>query len=559
MFKGDKTLFRIHLYSDEFEVVNPLGAKKGKHKVSAFYFTLGNIEQKYNSLLRNIHLCLIVRYCFVKKYSYKVILQPLINDLVTLCTEGIGLDVDGENEVVLGGLASISCDNLTAHSLAGYTCSFNHGRICRFCLALHTEIQYKHEESDYVIRTPELHSYHLSAIRDSTPNGALAYGIASKCPFEEIVAFETTNSFPPDVMHDFLEGIIPRLLKLMLKTFHTDRVCLLQTFNAELNSFDWGPLDKTSKPVELKDSFLRDSSFTFPGSAAQKLCLFLKLPLLIGSVVPTDNKVWSLYLLGRSIADVVLARNIEKKWLCVLESYITDFLALFSDIFPGRLTPKFHYLLHYPRLISAYGPLRNLWCMRFEAKHQYFKRIAYKLNNFKNVAKSLATRHQLRQCWELASGDFLKEDPNSQSGTSVLFTTLSSNVRESILKFCGLTESNVASTDAVWKTKSLTKDHMTYAVGNILIIDFVHEEEIPVFFRITHCLRFRSQWLLCGRLHFATIFSAHYHGYIVEDSLEVAIVSPGMEQDSQQVNLYSTEDGDKIVILDYRPCKLKNV
>ena len=34
------------------------------------------------------------------------------------------------------------------------------------------------------------------------------------------------------------------------------------------------------------------------------------------------------------------------------------------------------------------------WCMRYEAKHNYFKRLASNLGNFTNVAVSLAERHQ---------------------------------------------------------------------------------------------------------------------------------------------------------------------
>jgi hypothetical protein len=37
----------IHLYNDEFEVVNPFGSKKLKHKESAYYFFLGNLAPKF--------------------------------------------------------------------------------------------------------------------------------------------------------------------------------------------------------------------------------------------------------------------------------------------------------------------------------------------------------------------------------------------------------------------------------------------------------------------------------------------------------------------------------
>ncbi len=49
-----------------------------------------------------------------------------------------------------------------------------------------------------------------------------------------------------------------------------------------------------------------------------------------------------------------------------------------------------------------YGPFLHLSCIRFEGKHQYFKKLSTVVCNFKNITKSLAIRHQLRQCWEQA-------------------------------------------------------------------------------------------------------------------------------------------------------------
>jgi len=57
---------RIHLYSDEFELCNPLGSRKGEHKVCAFYFLVGNLATKYWSVLSNIHLAMLCKYKHVK-------------------------------------------------------------------------------------------------------------------------------------------------------------------------------------------------------------------------------------------------------------------------------------------------------------------------------------------------------------------------------------------------------------------------------------------------------------------------------------------------------------
>ena len=88
-FRGDPNLIRIHLYTDELEVVNPLGSKKLLHKVCAFYFSIGYLEPKYRSHLRHIHLAILARYQLVQKYTYSDILKPLIEDLNKLQTTGL--------------------------------------------------------------------------------------------------------------------------------------------------------------------------------------------------------------------------------------------------------------------------------------------------------------------------------------------------------------------------------------------------------------------------------------------------------------------------------------
>jgi len=71
---------RIHLYSDEFELCNPLGSSKGEHKICAFYFLVSNLETKYWSSLSNIHLAMLCKYKHVKSIGYKAILEPLLAD-----------------------------------------------------------------------------------------------------------------------------------------------------------------------------------------------------------------------------------------------------------------------------------------------------------------------------------------------------------------------------------------------------------------------------------------------------------------------------------------------
>ena len=70
LFNNDRKILRLHFYTDEFEVVNVIGSKRGVHKISAFYYIIGNLDSKYNSHLDHIHLSTLVRHKFVKEYGY---------------------------------------------------------------------------------------------------------------------------------------------------------------------------------------------------------------------------------------------------------------------------------------------------------------------------------------------------------------------------------------------------------------------------------------------------------------------------------------------------------
>ena len=83
-FNENPNALQLILYHDDFTVVNPLGNKTIKYKMSAFYFQLGNIPHKYRSQLTDIHLLLVCHASMVKSFGYKAILKPLINDLKKL-------------------------------------------------------------------------------------------------------------------------------------------------------------------------------------------------------------------------------------------------------------------------------------------------------------------------------------------------------------------------------------------------------------------------------------------------------------------------------------------
>jgi hypothetical protein len=126
-FSDHPDAIRLHFYLDEFEVCNPIGSKRGKHKVLAVYYFVGNMDCKYWSEMKYIHLCVLVRYQHLRQFDPFLVqlLKPLIDELETLASEGIDVIADGVTYNFRAGLATVSGDNLSAHDLGGFQRHFN--------------------------------------------------------------------------------------------------------------------------------------------------------------------------------------------------------------------------------------------------------------------------------------------------------------------------------------------------------------------------------------------------------------------------------------------------
>lgn len=542
-FFGDPNIVRLHLYTDEYEVVNPLGSKRSVHKLAAFYFMIGNLESNCKSQLRHIHLCLLVRNQFIKKYSYRDILLPLINDLKLLYTEGLQVSVNGQNINLICALATISADNLSAHSLAGFTCCFSSGRICRFCMISYKDLRSHVNEDDVIIRSSQVHQYHLQALRESTGISKQTYGVVSECPFTELNYFDVTKNFPPDLMHDFLEGVVPLVITRVIQALHFLHIVSLSQINAELDAFKIGRNERANLPQKLPQSVLKKN--TLSGSAAQVWCLFRILPFLIGHYIPEGEVHWDIYLKCRDIGDVILSPTIQRKSIPFLSLQIGEFLSSFQSVFPETFTPKLHFLIHYPQLILKFGPLKQLWCMRFEGKHQYFKRLAHNTCNFKNLSYTLAKRHQLRQCWELTSLDSLRQDNYTEGERVVPFRALPLEIQKGVI---GKSEAeDVQGDERLGVCSSLKTNNVKYCVGDNLIIDLV-EEDIPIFMKIVKILQFRGAWMIFGKLRIPITFERHYHAFKLEDQKEWILVQPGEEKEFHPLDTYVHDDTKYITL-----------
>jgi len=152
------------VYYDEFETANPLGSKRGIHKVGALYFVLRNLPPKFNSRLMNIHLIALFHAQDVKKYGFDPILEPLIRDIKILESDGIELPVSTSK--VYGTICQVIGDNLGMHSILGFTESFSGHYSCRLCLTEKADVQLVYSEDDLrvILHDRTIYEQHCSEL-----------------------------------------------------------------------------------------------------------------------------------------------------------------------------------------------------------------------------------------------------------------------------------------------------------------------------------------------------------------------------------------------------------
>ena len=374
-FQSNPGAFAAHFYSDAVEVSNPLGWAKGRHKIVQVFYTITQIPRCQRSQIDRMQLCMVFKEKHIKRYGYNAIYKKLIEDLKVL---EVGIKVSFPVErVVQMGVFAYSADNLEAHGLGGFSCCFSSRDICRFCHCLHSElldnihdydgdgmkeywtsIEYDgicddletdnvvEEDPEDVFVTEENlfceveaeesddssdeylndEFYPESEEEEDEDDGSslvkTRYGLRSRCPLNQLQSFHAVLGFPPDCMHDLLEGVVAQDLNAGIKILIKKGWFSLEEYNLKLKGLGYPSYESSDRPQEVPKKARKLS-----GKACSLWVHIRNFPLIVKNLVQDQNDEVFIFLL--QLVDItarITAQEFRSYEIDVLEDKVIEFL-----------------------------------------------------------------------------------------------------------------------------------------------------------------------------------------------------------------------------------------
>ena len=408
LFLNHPQALQIILYTDDIEIVNPIGSHSSKHKLTMFYFTLANISPHYRSTLPAIQLLAVAKARDLKSTSdaMHVLLADFTDAVNRMMTTGVEFLINGSIQRIYRNVICVPCDSLASSWLGGFkeSSSFAY-KGCRTCKA--TNQAMKLESLEFVEMRDENEHREQCEILDQLSSTSQKYwskmwGVNKKSALLNINDFPLCSALVHDPMHIFMEGVIPYELSLMLFNFvYVEHHFNLKFLNNRIKSFPYTYLHNKDVPEVIDKNHVLCGKLKQTAVAVMTLCY--TLPFMVGHLIPSGNEMLLNFLRLEKIMLPCTSPYCNTETVAILKLMIKVHHMWFVRLYPKEsITPKMHYMLHLPQQMLMFGPLRATWCMRFEAKHNCFK--GKKWKNFKNLPLSVSMFHQKLMCSRHISG-----------------------------------------------------------------------------------------------------------------------------------------------------------
>jgi hypothetical protein len=134
LFRRNKNALQIILNTDDIEIVNPIGSHTKKHKMTMFYYTLGNVSPMYRSRMVATQLLAVAKTIDLKQFGIQRLLADFIAVIKQMANGGVLISLNGIDHLIEGTLVIAPCDTPAAQWLGGFKEGVGFAyRGCRMC------------------------------------------------------------------------------------------------------------------------------------------------------------------------------------------------------------------------------------------------------------------------------------------------------------------------------------------------------------------------------------------------------------------------------------------
>lgn len=218
-------------------------------------------------------------------------------------------------------------------------------------------------------------------------------GIYEESIFNKICNYHVTENYAVDIMHDIYEGICVYNMNHIINHLMKLGFFNLDTLNSRKQGFNYGDTEVGNMSPPIVQIKLNTLKFKMSSREMQTFVHFF--PLLVGDLVPENNEIWLFFINFLELIDMLLQSNFREQHILTLQNHIRYHNNKYVELYNDTLKPKHHFLLHYCNVIKKSGPLKYLWCYRFESKHRDIKTYTKNIASRVQIPISLAIKYSI--------------------------------------------------------------------------------------------------------------------------------------------------------------------
>jgi hypothetical protein len=521
----NKIVFPYFLYNDDFTINTDSSPHATDQKLSGFYYSIPILPIEWLSSLKKIFVAMIFEAKLNSEFGNQSCLTELTDVVKKLELNGITINVDGSEYQVYFVLGLILGDNLGLNCILGFARSFSAIFFCRFCKMQLSETQHSCVENKLLQRT--ILNYQV----DVELNDFAKTGVREESILNTIPSFHVVENFAVDIMHDMFEGVCHRDVILILNYLLKNSNITLQTINSRKQHFEYGYIHTGNRSVPISPHHLKTKKLKMTSSEMSTFIHFL--PLILGDLVE-PGKLWDFVICLNKMIDILMSQNLSEELIITFNSLVFEHHQTVVHFFKRNLIRKDHHLTHYANIIRMSGPVKHLWCTRFEAKHREFTVYCSSIQSRRNISFSVA----LKACFKF-SHLLLYDDDFKPPEFKFLNLKL-----ENVSYFPSIRNlSPVANQlEKVKQLKEITHKGTLYRPSFYLFQESESEKEM-LLFKIMSVLEVENKiWLILKSMRVLG-YLKHYNAFKVGEELEEFCVKTLESFDFPPVELKNLSNG----------------